>query len=190
MEENMAEAMTRRDREQLCKLVRTNARVAKLYVAQREAQLLADVETKLAAEFKAEDEAWSDVVALAKEAVAQADAKVAEVSRERGVPLEFRPSVKMWWLGRGINGIEENRDELRKVAKAQIAALGARARLAIDTRAAEIQTVLIAGGLESDQARKFLEDMPTAEQLMPPLTTGELRQLLPVSYEGVDVDYP
>jgi hypothetical protein len=39
---------------------------------------------------------------------------------------------------------------------------------AVERASVETQTELIAGGLESDEARGFLERMPTANALMPP----------------------
>jgi hypothetical protein len=52
--------------------------------------------------------------------------------------------------------------------------MGKDAKMAIDARAADVLTELIAGGLESADAKAFLESIPTADQLMPRLTLSEL----------------
>jgi hypothetical protein len=166
--------MTRRDRDDLAKVARLRAKVAKDGVAQREAELRADVEEQLSARYKASDAAWSEITKQAKEAVDLADQEIARICRERGVPEEFRPYLSLGWYNRGENAEASRRAELRKLAQTRIAAAGRQAKTAIEAKTAEVLTQLIAGGLESSEARVFLESIPTAQQLMPPVTIAEL----------------
>lgn len=166
--------MTRKEREDLGRVARMRAKVAKDGVVQREAELLADVEAQLAAIYKAGDPAWKEIIAQAKQAVAAADAEIAEICRQRGIPEEFRPRLIADWYGRGENAAASRRGELRKVAQTRIAAAGRAAKTAIEAKTAEVLTELIAGGLESPEARAFLESIPTPQQLMPPVTIAEL----------------
>jgi hypothetical protein len=46
-----------------------------------------------------------------------------------------------------------------------------------------VQTHLLAGGLESDKASAFLAAMPTAEELMPALSAGEIEAETPLRVE-------
>lgn len=172
----MSAAITRAERDQLSRLVRQRARVAKAGIEQRQAELLADVEEQLAAAYASDHEAWAEITAEAKEAIRRADAAVAEKCRELGIREEFRPSIRMDWWSRGENGSRERRQELRKVAQTRIAALAKAAKVQIDRDALERETELVAGALTSAEAKAFLESMPTVEALMPPLALAELER--------------
>ena len=168
------EDMTRRDREDLARVARMRAKVAKAGVAHREAELSADVEEQLSARFKRSEPAWAEITKQAQQAVTLADQEIARLCRERGVPEEFRPGLRLDWYSRGENAEVSRRAELRKLAQARIAAVGRQAKTAIEAKTAEVLTVLIAGGLESSEARAFLETIPTPQQLMPPVVIAEL----------------
>ncbi len=86
-----SDGMTRQERADLAQLVRRREKLAKANAKQRAAELMADVEQQLAAQHKADDERWRDITARAEAAVAEADAEVAQICREAGVPESFRP---------------------------------------------------------------------------------------------------
>jgi len=162
--------MTRREREDLAKLVRRREQVAKSAAVQRSAELLADFEQQIASIYSYDDDAtWRTLHEAAQHAVNEADAQVAERCRELGIPARFRPGLNVNWYGRGENATSGRRAELRKTATTRIAALEKQARTEIERQSVEIQTQLVAGGLESSAARAFLESMPTPEALMPTL---------------------
>lgn len=52
--------------------------------------------------------------------------------------------------------------------------MGKEAKVAIDRKMAEKMTVLVAGGLESDEARAFIETMPSIDELMPQFSIDKL----------------
>ena len=163
-------ALTRTDRESMLKVVRMNERVAKTALKERSAQILADFEQKLAAEFKFDDdETWKTLTKDAKAFVDETDAKIAQRCAELGIPKAFRPGLTLGWHRRGENASQERRSELRRVAVSRISVMEAQGKAAIERRSAEIQTQLIAGGLASDEARRVLESLPKAEDLMPAL---------------------
>lgn len=168
--------MTTRDRDTLTKIARQRARVAKSMVAQRQAQLLADFEEQSSAIYSARDEAWAEVVHEAEEKVAEVNAHVAEVCRERGIPPEFAPRMLSGFAGRGQNADKGRRVELRKLAERQIDAAAKAAKLEIDRADAEVQVELLTGALTTESARAFLDRIPTAEALMPALRLAELEQ--------------
>jgi hypothetical protein len=114
----------------------------------------------------------------ANEVVEAAKRQIAERSRELGIPAAFRPEIGLNWWGRGENASRERRDELRKVAYTKIDELEKQAKLTIDRQTVEAQTRLLAEGLTSDEAHHWLESMPTAEQLMPPVSMAEIRKQL------------
>lgn len=166
--------MTKGEREELRRLVNERARLAKARIEQRQAELLADAEEQLAAQYHFDHEAWKEVTATAAKAVEHADQLIAEKCRELGIREEFRPSISLSWYSRGENGNSKRRAELRKVAQTRIAALGRRAKNDIDTAALERREALALGALESAEAQAFIASMPTVEALMPTLDIAEL----------------
>lgn len=172
--------MTRRERDDLSKLVRRREKVAKTDANQRAAELQADVERQLAMRYQADDANWQDLTARANAAIATADAELAARCRELGVPETFRPRLSLAWSSRGDNSLAERRNELRKVAMTRIEALRKGAHTEIERQSVEVQTKLLAGGLETDAARGFLESMPTADDLMPPLALTEVEAAVPL----------
>lgn len=166
--------MTKSERSDLAKLARMRERVARAEVDQRAAELRADVEQQLSAEYRFSDEAWAAVTATAADAVRIADAEVARICRERGIPDEFRPGLQTSWYGRGRNAITSRRAELRKAAYARVEADAKQAKHKIAAASVEIQTSLLAAGMTTEAAREFLSSMPTPAQLMPPLDVKTL----------------
>lgn len=175
----MTDTMTKRERDDLAQLTRRREKVAKTAATERSAELLADFEQQMATVYSAEDEAWRDVTAKAKQVVAEADAEIAKRCRELGIPEDLRPSLSLGWSGRGQNANRERRGELRRVAQSRIAAMEKQARSQIERSSVEIQTQLLAGGLETDAARAFLESMPTVDALMPALNPIDVQKALP-----------
>jgi hypothetical protein len=87
----MTESMTRREREDLAKVTRLRAKVAKDGITAREAALLADVEEQLSAVYRFDHDAWADITRHAEQVVAEADKQIAQRCRELGIRESFRP---------------------------------------------------------------------------------------------------
>lgn len=181
-----AVGMSEAERKRLGEQVRREERVAKTSLKQRSARLKADMEQQLAARFRQDDERWRAITTEAKKMVEDSDAKMAAICREMGVREEFRPSLSLGWYGRGENASKERRAELRRVGEKLIDEQEAAGKVAVERRSVEIQRELLAGGLQSEDARAFLMSMPTAEQLLPPLSLAELDEVVPVKklHEG------
>ena len=171
--------LTRAERGDLAKVARMRARVAKSDVAAREAELAAQLEADLSAVYPAKDSRWADLKEAADAAAKAADEELRRRCIAAGIPEEFRPSLGVWWAGRGENGTAKRRAELRTLGRAQIAALGKRAKVEIERTEADVCTRILADGLRSDAARAALADIPTPETLMPPLVLVELEAALP-----------
>lgn len=170
--------MSRRDRDDLAKAMRLRAKVAKSQIVQVERERLADFEAQLATEYKFSDAAWADLTSEAAKAVDTANSQLAGRCREMGIPEEFAPKLGLGWSSRGENAITARRAELRKVAVTRIAADGQAARVAIDTREAEVLVELLAGGLTSEAAKDFLNSIvPTVTAMIPPLVFAEIEDV-------------
>jgi hypothetical protein len=172
-EEDVSE-LTKSERAELGQAVRLHARVARARLDARKAELVADFEEQLAAEYQFDDARWDEITRGAKEAVSEADAKVAAVCAAVGIPAEFRPKLRISWYERGESGIADRRAELHQVAKTRIDAMVKAARAEIDAEEARKRVDLIARGLTSEEGRAFLDDLPTIEDLMPRLDLKEL----------------
>src|SRR5690348_3800209 len=121
--------MTRHEREDLRRLCRYQATLAKTGAAQRAAELRADFEEQLASIFRFDDDAiWKAVTETADAAVDEADKRIAARCNELGIPERFRPSLHLSWYSRGENASGKRRAELRKVAESHIEALEKKAR--------------------------------------------------------------
>lgn len=160
--------MTRAEREELKKLARERARVAKADAARRTADLKAAFERDVITLYDYNrDETWKEAVAEATEAVNAAQEKIAQRCVELGIPMGFAPTVSFSWVGRGPYMVEMEQADLRRAAYKQIDAMERTARQEIDRKALEIQTELVAAGMTSDRAIEFLASMPSVDDLMP-----------------------
>jgi hypothetical protein len=170
--------MTRAERTDLLRLVRQRAAVSKSLAKQRAAEMLAEFETQLSANYSFDSDAiWKDAFRAAEEATKAANKVVSERCRELGIPERFASAIDLGWYGRGENAAKNRRAELRRVAITKIAALENSARSEIDRRSLEAVTEIIAHGLESETAKVFLERFKVQE-LMPSLVVGEVENLL------------
>ncbi len=70
------------------------------------------------------------------------------------------------------------RAELRKLANAHFDAQEKDAIAKLELHSLDVQQTLIASSLTTEQARQFLEKMPTVDSLMPPLNEGEVQKML------------
>jgi hypothetical protein len=163
-------SMTRLEREDLQRLARMQEKILKSAAKQRSAELMADFEQQAASIYEYDkDEVWSAAMEFAKAAADEARQRVNDRAAELGIPEHFRPSLSVFWLSRGRDGMADRRIELRKVARTRIAALEAAAIVKIELHTAETITRIIAHGLTSTAAREFLDSLPPVQSLMPPL---------------------
>lgn len=162
-----AAAMTRAERMELSKLAQMRARVALAKVAQRAAELRADVESQLSATYKFTDGAWADITEAADKAVTEAKRAMTAKCDALGIPRDLAPGLYLQWYDRGESGVPKRRAELRKTAQAKIEAAAKQAKATIEANALEIRTELLAGGLTTSAAHEFLASMPTPVELMP-----------------------
>ena len=159
--------MTSGERLELGKLLRLRGKVAKDDLKARGAEHLAVIEQQLSARYLANDPVWAELTAAAEAAVQQADAEIAKLCKERGIPAEFRPRLSLAWYGRGENAAKDRRAELRTLAKAEIDAGVKRASVEVDRSVADLQTKLINSAMRSEEARRFLDALPSIDALLP-----------------------
>lgn len=165
-----ATTMTKGEREDLLRLVKQRERVMCAAARERSAVLLAEFEAQISAIHKFDtDDVWKKAVTEAEIAVKAAQEIVAARCAELGIPPDFAPDVQVSWYSRGQNAFAERRGELRRAAKAKIAASEQSATVQIGVDSITAQTQIMAHGLTSEAAKQFLSALPTVERLMPKL---------------------
>jgi hypothetical protein len=117
--------MPRYEREMLERQTRDRERAAKVLTEERAAEMKADFERKLAASYSFDQDAvWKEAHRIAEEAMKQAKHLIAERCQQLGIPPQFSPGLDLYWRSRGENACSDRRAELRRVAYAEIEALG------------------------------------------------------------------
>jgi hypothetical protein len=111
--------MTKSEREDLQRLIKQRGRVQVSAAKQRSADILADFESEMAAQYAFDDDAvWAEAAKEAEREVAKAQRRIEERCRELGIPPQFTPGLDLRWRHRGYNNaVTERREELRRVAK-------------------------------------------------------------------------
>ncbi len=171
--------MTAAERNDLRNLIRQRARLMKAHVSQRGLELMANFEKQLQTYFSYnQDEVWAAAYAEARKIAEDSDTRIAERCKELGIPEKFAPRLSFGWVGQGQNAVQKEHANLRREAKAQIAAIEAAAKTEIERISVESQTELISDGLTSEAAQAFLQQMPSAETLMPVLELNQVQGLL------------
>ena len=166
--------MSKQEREELSKLVRRREKLAKADVDRVAAERRAEFEARLAKRYDAYDARWRDATQRMTEAMEQLNEQITEQLIAEGQPREFCPKFNSLWFARGENSTAGRRVELRAVATSHINALAKQAKVEIERQSVDFQTELVASGLRSEEARAFLAQMPTAEELLPAPSLGEI----------------
>jgi hypothetical protein len=178
------ERMTKAERDELAGIVRLRAKVARANVEARKAELLADFEDQIATKYRADDERWTDATAVAARAVEEANARIAAVFAEHGIPEHYRPAVRLSWYTRGENETTARRTELRRVASTRLEAQARAAKVEIDRVEASLRADLAARALSTPEATTWLERIPAPEQLLPRLDVeDEVQRLLQAGHD-------
>jgi hypothetical protein len=171
--------MTKGERDDLIRLLKQREKVGKSAAEQRSAVMLADFEREMAELHPFDqNEVWEAAWQAGAEAAQEAMKKVAEEATRLGIPKDFQPRLSVHWQERGDNAFKLRRQELRAVAKAEIAAMERTAKVMIEAQSVEAQSEVVASGLISDHARAFLSKLPALETMMPALDAGVIQRKL------------
>jgi hypothetical protein len=168
--------MTRSEREELQRLIRQREKALKSAAKLRSADLLADFENQMGAQYAPEDDpVWKEAEAIARREVDKAATIIAKRCAEKGIPKQFSPSLDLDWHHRGYgNALEKRRNELRVMARTRIAALEQAAMVQIELGSVNAQTEIAVSGLTSEAARSFIAKLKPVEELMPNLSFEEI----------------
>lgn len=161
-------AITKSERAELRSLIRQQFKVLRADVAARQAELVAELEARIAAKYADHDKAWTDAMFLIKEAVNEANRKANDILRDV-MPDRYTDVSKEYEVvqARQIAKPTQERTELRRHGTARIEAQVKAALLQLDRQETNLLARLVTGALESDEARAFLGEIPTVSALVP-----------------------
>jgi hypothetical protein len=171
--------ITKGERTELRSLIRQRIKVLRAEVDARRAELVAELTQRIAARFADDDKAWSDAMYLIGEAAREGNRKANDILRALDVDgLDMDGKDYEVISARQINKPTRARSELRRQGIERIDAQVKAALLQLDRQEADLLTRLVAGALESDEARAFLGEIPTVSALVPADRLLELERSL------------
>jgi hypothetical protein len=167
--------ITKAERTELRSMVRTQFRVLRAEMIQRQAELLADVDEQINQRFADVDKAWADAAHLAQEAVLAANRAVNDAYRD----LMGDTHVERMYVRAELPAKPaRERIGLRQAASSRLNAQVQGALLRLERQEADLLRTLTIGALESDEAHAFLLSIPTVSELVPAARLAELEASL------------
>ena len=169
--------ITKGERTELRGVVKQQFKVLRAEVVQRQAELLAEVESQITERFAGEDRTWAGFQHQVHEAVLECNRKINDALYEAG--YEARGATERMWVAEpAIPQPREQRTNLRFQASRRIEAQVRGALLNLDRREADLLRTLAVGAIESEEARAFLAGIPTVSELVPSARLAELEASL------------
>lgn len=170
--------ITKGERAELRSLIRQRFKVLRADVEARRAELEAELEERITARFSDEDKQWSDAMFLIKEAAREANRQANDILR--GLNFEQMDASRDFEIvaARDIRQPKAERNVLRTNGSKRINAQVRNAQLQLDRQEADLLTRLVAHGLDSEDARAFLGEIPTVSALVPADRLLQLEQQL------------
>lgn len=168
--------LTSKEAHDLGMLIKDRAKVLKAHAEEQAATCLADFEHKISAKFEFDkDDTWRALTEDAAAIITKANEQIAKHALKKyGIPAEFAPSLKLSWAERGQNRTSDRRDELRRLARAQVESMKKKAMTDIEKQSLDLRTQVMSLQILSPNAQMFLESMAPIEQAMTALDFAEI----------------
>ena len=167
--------ITKAERTELRSVVRGQFKVLRSELEQRKAELLADVEGEIVQRFAADDQEWAVAMHKVHEAILQANRDINSALYDHG--FAEKGSTERNWVSmfQAPKQPQEKRGDLRQIAHRNIEADMKAALLRLERQEADLLLrTLAVGAIESEEARMFLEAIPTVGELVPVARLAEL----------------
>jgi hypothetical protein len=167
------------ERAELRALVKSQFKVLRSEVEQRQAEMQADLSTQLDERYAAWDKQWSDAMFLCQEKALECNRAVNDLLREMIEQPDGGRSEFMLVAFHPPHKPDRRRTELYRAGIARINADVKAAQLRLDRDEADLLRTLTIGALESEEARQFLAAIPTVGELVSRARLAELEAGLP-----------
>jgi hypothetical protein len=177
--------ITKAERAELRTLIRHRFKVLRGEVAQREQELLAELEQKIGVAYADEDRLWADIGFTINQFVQEANRKANDAIRT-AVGREAWPEDRGLIRCAEVNQMRASSlrvglpaaAQVRREGTARIQTTVKAASLSLDRQEVDLLTRLATGVLESEEARAFLAEIPTVSALVPAERLLELERSL------------
>ncbi|WP_154678164.1 hypothetical protein [Paraburkholderia nodosa] len=170
--------MTAKERDAIRDVVKMRARLVKSDIDARATLLIAEAEAQLSVKYQQDDERWDHAIELAEQVARDADAELLRIAKRDGIPLENRPRFVARFMERSDYALKDRRDELRRLARAKVEAAAKDSKRVVERWQTETITALLAGTLQTDDAKAFLAALPTIDSLLPAMTMQQIDALV------------
>ena len=177
--------ITKSERAELRTLIRHRFKVLRGEVAQRERELMAELEQKITAAYADDDKLWADIGFSIDQHVLEANRKANDTIRNAigkdAWPQELRLITATDTRNARVRALQVGlppAGQARREGLARIEATVKAANLTLDRQEVDLLTRLATGVLESDEARAFLAEIPTVSALVPADRLLELERSL------------
>lgn len=177
--------ITKGERTELRSIVRQQFRVLRAETEQRKHELLAEMEQRIAEHYAATDKQRQDLMwkchQICEEASRQiTDLLIGETVERGGLHGDEEISVKHPITVRmePIRWSDQEKVQRRRAVAAGIEAQIKAALMQLERQEADLLRTLAVGAIESEEARRFLESIPTVAELVPAARLAELEASL------------
>ena len=170
-----ARKLSRQESHDLSMIIKDRTKVLKAHAEEQARACLADFERHISKihEFD-KDEVWNQATQDAMTHVKAAQEKIEKQCSKLGIPKELAPRLELSWNGRGQMKASSRRDELRRVARAEVEAMKAKALTGIEKQSLDLRTQVVAMGLLTPDAKMFLESLAPVEDAMQAIDFGAI----------------
>lgn len=163
--------MNKTERDELRRIIRARFKVLRSDVEQRKAELLAELEAAITAQFAQQDKKWADAVFLIEEAAREANRKANDILRnlewedDRYDPRNEYPIIS----ARSVGNYKPTRERtaLDRQGTRDVEAKVKAALLELERREVDLLTELATTALGSAEAKAFMVRIPTVSELVP-----------------------
>lgn len=169
--------ITKAERAELRSIVRQQFKVLRSELAQRQLEMYAEVEEEISARYADNDRSWSGVMHEVHEATMEANRRMNDALYNAGFQTKGS-TERMWIRTPDIAQPTEERHQLRRAAKARIDSQCKAAGLRLDREEADLLRTLGVGAIESEEAREFLQRIPTVGELVSSARLAELEKAM------------
>lgn len=175
--------ITKAERTELRSVVRQQFRVLKDEVAQRQAELEAEIDAEVASKWGARDERFAELRRQIEDITDEANNKLRALlnghpDRDTLTVQRFAPAS----ISRFSD--DQLRHKLRAAARSDLQACVGAALVKLGRQEADLHRQLAVGALESEEARSFLSSIPSVSELVPAARLRELEASLQDDEDG------
>lgn len=168
--------MTKGERAELRAAVRLQFKVLRSEVVQRQAEVHADLDSEIDAEYETHKKTEEQITFLVNEAMLECNRKINDILYENG--LQVKGSTESNWvqLRNSIQFAEPARRRKQHSASVKLNVQVREAQATLDRQEADMLRRLTLDALESDEARSFFDSIPTVSALVPQTRLAELEK--------------